>query len=463
MNLMTLIIALLVGMAVGGFAATLIVRVRAQQQMNAKLTELEGRARYAEGSSDRMTAQLTAVEKELAALREELATEKKREAEMSARLEESHIRLEEQKKLIDHMRTEMVDTFRAHASAAIESSNQTFLQLAQENLGKIMEQTKGRLGEHHSAMEGIIRPLQDVLKRYEEELKTVEKHRTEHYGSLAQSIESLSRMNEQLQRETNSLVTALRKPQVSGSWGQMSLRRAAELAGMAPYCDFYEEVSVNVEGGRLRPDMIIRLPNGRTIVIDAKAPVDAYLNALSALSEDEKKKAIAGYISQVRNHMNGLGQKSYWDQFETAPEMVVMYLPGESFFSAALEHDPNLIEDGTLKKVILATPTTLIALLRAVAYGWQQEQVAKGAQEINRLGKELYDRFAVVFEHVSKIGGGLNKSVEAYNESIRSIESRLMPSLRRFKELGVSSAKDVESGLDEITQTAKVARTEELE
>jgi DNA recombination protein RmuC len=270
-------------------------------------------------------------------------------------------------------------------------------------------------------------------------------------------------MNEQLQRETSSLVTALRKPQVSGSWGQMSLRRAAELAGMAPYCDFYEEVSVNVESGRLRPDMIIRLPNGRTIVIDAKAPVDAYLNALSAVSEDERKKAISGYIAQVRNHMNGLGQKSYWDQFDTTPEMVVMYLPGESFFSAALEHDPKLIEDGTLKKVILATPTTLIALLRAVAFGWQQEQMARGAQEINRLGKELFDRFAVVVEHIGKIGGGLNKSVEAYNESVRSIESRLLPSLRRFKELGVSSPKDVENGLDEITQTAKVVKHMELE
>jgi DNA recombination protein RmuC len=235
----------------------------------------------------------------------------------------------------------------------------------------------------------------------------------------------------------------------------MSLKRAAELAGMAPHCDFYEEVSVNVEGGRLRPDMVVRLPNGRTIVIDAKAPVDAYLNAVSALSEEEKKKAISGYISQVRNHMNSLGLKSYWDQFETAPEMVIMYLPGESFFSAALENDPKLIEDGTIRKVILATPTTLIALLRAVAFGWQQEQIAKGAQEINRLGRELFDRFAVVIEHIGKIGGGLNKSVESYNDAVRSLESRLLPSLRRFKELGITSPKDIENSMESISLTAK--------
>jgi DNA recombination protein RmuC len=297
--------------------------------------------------------------------------------------------------------------------------------------------------------------LQDVLNRYELELKNVEKHRNEHYGSLAESIQALSRMNEQLQKETSSLVTTLRKPQVSGSWGQMSLKRAAELAGMAPHCDFYEEVSVNVEGGRLRPDMVVRLPNGRTIVIDAKAPVDAYLNAVSALSEEEKKKAISGYISQVRNHMNSLGLKSYWDQFETAPEMVIMYLPGESFFSAALENDPKLIEDGTIRKVILATPTTLIALLRAVAFGWQQEQIAKGAQEINRLGRELFDRFAVVIEHIGKIGGGLNKSVESYNDAVRSLESRLLPSLRRFKELGITSPKEIENSMESISLTAK--------
>jgi DNA recombination protein RmuC len=293
-----------------------------------------------------------------------------------------------------------------------------------------------------------------MLKRYEEQIKDIEKSRHESFGSLSQQIKSLSSMHEQLQRETNNLVTALRKPQVSGSWGQMSLRRAAELAGMAAYCDFYEQESVSTDTARLRPDMIVRLPNGREIVVDAKAPVDAYLNAISASSEDERKKAIIGYTTQVRNHMNALGSKSYWDQFPQSPELVVMYLPGESFFSVALENDPKLIEDGSMKKVILSTPTTFIALLKAIAYGWQQEQITKSAQEINRLGKELYERFSIVIEHFFKTGIAIRKAVESYNEGVRSMETRLIPSIRKFKELGVSSPKEINS-LAEIDQTAK--------
>ncbi len=452
------LLGLIIGALAGWLIARFILKSRIQLENAGKLAEMEGAARYAQGQADQIQARLSRAEEELARARTELDAERRGRAEDGARLEESARSLEQQKELVSLMRTEMVETFKAHAATALETSNRSFLQLAQENLGKVVEQTRGKLGEHQAAMEGIVKPLQDVLKRYEDELKAIEKNRSESYGSLSQSIQSLSRQSEQLQRETSSLITALRKPQVSGSWGQMSLKRAAELAGMVPYCDFFEEVSVSTDGGRLRPDMVVRLPNGRSIVIDAKAPVDAYLTSLTALSEDERKKGISGYIGQIRNHMNGLGQKSYWEQFETTPEMVVMYLPGESFFSAALENDPKLIEDGTMKRVILATPTTLIALLRAVAFGWQQEQMAKGAQEINRLGKELYDRFAVVIEHLDKVGGGLNKSVEAYNEAVRSIEVRLLPSLRRFRELGVSSPKELDNCIEEIDHKAKSAK-----
>ena len=458
MDPLILIAVFVVGLLLGVLIGHLLLKSRLQLETAQRVSEIEGRVRYSEGNADQLKSQLTQAEQDLTRLRIDLDTERRGRAEDSARLEESARNLAEQRELVAFMRNEMIETFKAHAASALETSNRSFLQLAQENLGKVVEQTRGRLGEHQVAMEGIIKPLQDMLKRYEDELKTIEKNRSESYGSLTQSIESLSRQSDQLQRETSSLVTALRKPQVSGSWGQMSLKRAAELAGMVPYCDFFEEVSVNVEGGRLRPDMIVRLPNGRSIVIDAKAPVDAYLTALTALSDEEKRRGISGYIAQIRNHMNGLSLKSYWEQFETTPEMVVMYLPGESFFSAALENDPKLIEDGTLRKVILATPTTLIALLRAVAFGWQQEQMAKGAQEINRLGKELFDRFAVVIEHIGRVGGSLNKSVEAYNEAVRSVESRLLPSLRRFKELGVSSAKDLENAIEEIDHKAKSAK-----
>jgi DNA recombination protein RmuC len=450
------VLGIIAGLIVGGLIAWFAARSRFQRESAERIADLEGKARFIEGQADQLRARMIRAEEESARLGTALEEETKKRVEMETRLGEADRNIERQKELVTLMKTEMVETFRAHAASALETSNANFLQLAKEHLGKIIEQTKGRLGEHYAAVEGTVKPLEEMLRRYEEELKTIEKNRNESYGGLAQSIQSLSTMSEQLRRETNTLVTALQSPKPGGEWGQMSLRRAVELAGMVPYCDFFEEVSVTGESGRLRPDMVVRLPNGRSIIIDAKAPVKAYLAAVrSAPSEEERAKAQAGYVSQVRTHMNSLCMKSYWEQFESTPEMVVMYLPGESFFSVALEIDPKLVEDGIMKKVVLATPTTLIALLRAIAFGWQQEQIARGAQEISRLGKELYERFAVVVDHFSKVGSGLNRAVDSHNEAVRSLEARLIPSFRRFRELGVSSTKDVENALREIQKTAK--------
>jgi DNA recombination protein RmuC len=449
------------GLTIGVLATWLTARYRLREEIaktkediqrdySLQISETEGRARYAEGQADQLNRQASQTESRIQELRKALDDERVKAVESLTKLTETHEHLEQQKQIIDLMKTEMVDTFRSHASAALESSNRSFLELAQQQLGKILEETKGRLGEHQVSLDGTIKPLEEMLKKYEGQLREIEKSRNESYGSISQQIKSLAFMNEQLQKETNNLVTALRKPQVSGSWGQMSLRRAAELSGMAPYCDFYEQVSIDTESGRLRPDMVVKLPNGRTIVVDAKAPVDAYLNAVSADSEEERKKATDNYIAQVRSHMNALGSKAYWDQFEESPELVVMYLPGETFFSVALEHDHKLLEDAGMKKVIISTPTTFIALLKAVAYGWQQEAMAKGAREINRLGKELYERFSVVIDHLSRVGGSLGKAVESYNDAVRSAETRLIPSFKRFRELGVSSAKELANELDEI-------------
>jgi len=460
------IIVFVAGFAAGGILLWAVTRLAAQKEilsqtdeirrgLSARVAELEGRARYAEGQMDQLKRQLEQSESELTGLRQALDGERAQAVESQTRLDEAARSLERQREIIEVMKTEMTDTFRAQAAAALESSNRSFLELASENMGRILEQTKGRLGEHQAGLEGTIKPLQEVLRRYEEQLREMEKTRAEQTWSLSQQIRALSELNESLQRETSSLSTALRKPQVSGSWGQMSLRRAAELAGMAPWCDFYEQVTVDTESGKLRPDMIVRLPNGRIIVIDAKAPVDAFLNAIQAPTEEDRRKAFAGYVSAVRGHMNGLGSKAYWDQFEESPELVVMYLPGETFFSAAIENDPNLIEDGSLKKVILATPTTLIALLKAVAYGWQQEQVASGAREVNRLGRELYERFSVVAEHFAKAGASLTKAVEAHNDAVRSIETRLMPSFRRFRELGAATSRELPESVEEIRVTAR--------
>jgi len=402
-----------------------------------------GRAQKAEALVTELRQQSRQKDNEISQLRSDLSNEKLARTEAITRLDASRKSFEEQKLLLESMKKEMTDTFNALSSAALKSSSEDFLRLASEHLGKVVSETKGRLGEHQAAIDGLVKPLQDALKKYEEQINSIEAKRRQDYGGIEEKIMMLAATHQQLQRETSSLVTALRKPQVSGSWGQLSLRRAAELAGMTAYCDFFEQVSVNTETGRLRPDMIVRLPNGREIVVDVKAPVDAYLNAMSASSEEERQKTLSNYVSQVRGHMNALGAKSYWDQFPKSPEIVVMYLPGESFFSAALEYDHKLIEDSSLKKVILATPTTFIALLKAIAYGWQQEQITENAQKISMLGKELYERVNVWVKHVNEIGKALGRAIEAYERARGSMETRVLPSVRRFKELGVTGGEDI--------------------
>ncbi|HMK57362.1 MAG TPA: DNA recombination protein RmuC [Dissulfurispiraceae bacterium] len=469
---MTEALFVVIGISVGAAAAYLVLSSRfkvvsakeafdLQARHSEEVRDIEGRAKAAEALAAELRQQVRDSESDRGRLRSELDAERRQGVETATRLEESYKRLEdsyrnldEQKALFEVMKKEMSDTFNALSSAALKSSSEDFLRLASEHLGKVVVETKGKLGEHHAAMDATVKPLQELLKRYEQQIKEIEESRHKSFGSLSEQIRSLSSMQERLQEETKNLVTVLRRPKVSGSWGELGLRRVAELAGMTAYCDFYEQESVSAEAGKLRPDMIVRLPNGREIVVDAKAPVDAYLNALSAQSEADRKKGIDNYIQQIRNHMNSLSSKAYWDQFPRSPELVVMYLPGESFFSSALEHDPKLIEDGSIKKIVLATPTTFIALLKAVAYGWQQEQVTKSAQEINRLGRELYERFAVVLEHFARTGAAMRKAVDSYNDGVRSLETRLIPSIRKFKDLGISSAKEAPSP-EEIGQTAK--------
>ncbi len=460
------------GLAAGAVIGWLIAQARLQggcsRQMaemqsrcSGQIAELEAKARGAEAIVGELRRQLQQKELDINQLRNELDAEKRRKVETATRLEESYGRLEDsyksleqQKELIELMKKEMSDTFSVLSSAALKSSSDDFLKLASESLGKVVAETKGKLGEHQAALDGTVKPLQEMLKRYENQIKEIEENRHKSFGSLTEQLRSLSTMHEQLQKETNNLVTVLRRPKVSGSWGELGLKRVAELAGMTAYCDFFEQESVSTDTGRLRPDMIVRLPNGREIVIDAKSPVDAYLNVASASSEEERKKLVNHYVANLRNHMNILSSKAYWDQFSRSPEIVVMYLPGESFFSAAIEHDHKLIEDSSVKKVILATPTTFIALLKAIAYGWQQEQVTKNAQEISKLGKELYERFSIVIEHYAKTGLAIRKAVESYNEGTRSMETRLIPSIRKFKDLGVSSPKEITAPA-EIGLTAK--------
>ncbi len=456
-----IIFGVIIGGIVAAVGATILQHMKCGKQIADlqtghanQLKGIESRASSAEAVVVERGKEIQKKETEISQMRTELNAERQSRVEALTKLEAARQSFEEQKALIDAMKTEMTDTFNALSKAALDSSNETFLTLASERLGKIVEETKGKLGEHQASMDGLIKPLDEALKKYEEQTHAIEVKRKQDYTSLDEQIKMLASTHQQLQRETSSLVTALRKPQVSGSWGQLSLKRAAELAGMAAYCDFFEQISVNTEKGRQRPDMIVRLPNGREIVVDAKAPVDAYMNAISKSSEEERQKALTSYVTQVRTHMNTLGSKSYWDQFPKSPEMVVMYLPGESFFSAALEHDHKLIEDSSMKKVILATPTTFIALLKAVAYGWQQEQITKNAYQIGLLGKELYERIHTLAKHFESIGSNLEKAIGAYNKAVGSMESRVLPSVRKFKELGVAGAEEI-SVLEQIDQTPR--------
>ncbi len=321
-----------------------------------QITDLEKRASGAEARVEELRQQVGQKDSEISQVRKELEVETTSKVEAFTRLEESQKGLEEQKALIETMKAEMTDTFNALSSAALKSSSEDFLRLASEHLGKVVAETKGKLGEHQVAIDGLIKPLHEALKRYEEQVRLIEESRHKAYGSLEEQLRSLASTHEQLQKETSNLVSALKKPQVRGRWGEITLRRVAELSGMSAHCDFTEQISVETESGRLRPDMVVHLPMEREIVVDAKVSLDAYLDALSALTEDERKAKLEKHAQQVRAHMNKLGSKEYWTQFKQSPEFVVLFIPGESFLSSALDVDGTLIEDGIQKRVIIATP-----------------------------------------------------------------------------------------------------------
>jgi DNA recombination protein RmuC len=435
---------LLVGALLGGTLAGLALRSR----------------------SAALYSQLDMVAKDLAAARIQLdsqqeANTKLREniAGLSKTLE--HERTANQKNLdiLDRATDELRESFQALAADALKSNNQSFLELAKTSLEKFQSEAKGDLEARQKAVEHLVTPIQESLSKVDEKIQQIEKDRNKAYGTLTEQVQSLIGTQEQLRTETGNLVKALRAPSVRGRWGEIQLRRVVEIAGMLPYCDFTEQETVTTSDGRLRPDLIVKLPGGKQVVVDAKTPLQAYLEAIEATDDEVRRARLADHARQVRDHMTRLSSKAYWEQFEASPEFVVMFLPGETFFSAALEQDPGLIEQGVGQRVIPASPTTLIALLKAVAYGWNQEKLARNAQEISALGKDLHDRLRSLAGHLEAVGKGLDRAVESYNKAVGTLESRVMVSARRFAELGAP----VTDEIPEIEPIETTTRTLALE
>ena len=355
------------------------------------------------------------------------------------------------------------NAFKALSADALKTSNETFIELAKATLEKYQEGAKNDLEQKSKTVEALVKPLKESLDKVNTQIEEIEKTRRQDYGGLSQHLAGLRTETTSLNLETKNLTNALRTPVVRGRWGEIQLRKVVELAGMLEYCDFKEQPSVEGEEGRLRPDLEVLLPGGKSVVVDSKVPLEAFLKAQEASDAESARLHMKDHARQIRVHIGKLRAKSYWDQFESTPEFVVMFLPGESFFSAALEHEPGLIEEGVSQNVILATPTTLIALLRSVAYGWKQEKIAESAQEIKNVGTELYNSMRVLAEHIGNVGKGLNKAIGSYNDTVASLEKRVLPAARRFPGLGVTGKHNQEiPHLAPVERTMRVIQSPEL-
>lgn len=376
-------------------------------------------------------------------LQRKLSRLRETNSSLSTRLEVEQLNHQEKIESLEKSRLQISETFSALSSQALKNNNEHFLKLASENLKQFQSQAINEFDKKEKAIENLLNPIKETLSKTEQQIRDIEKERKESYGALHKHLETMAHTQSSLQDETRKLVNALRRPEVRGQWGEMTLKRLAELAGMVEHCDFFEQEQVRTDEGALRPDMIVRMPDGREIVVDVKTPLDAYISAIEAVDDNERQIHLKRHTQNVKQRINELADKAYWDQFKNAPDFVVLFIPGDQFLSAALDQEPAILENALARQVILATPTSFVALLRAVGYGWRQEQLAENAEHIKTVGEELFGRLQKFTDHLQKLGRSLNSSLKDYNSAVGSFDSRVLPSARKFNEMGISADKKI--------------------
>lgn len=392
----------------------------------------------------------------------------KRVRALEARNTELQLSLEMEQKnqhqldeILKQTQSQLANTFNQLSNEALSRNNNSFLKLAEENLKRFQSEAKADLSSREKAIEQLVKPINEALQQTTKQIHDIEKDRKESYGSLRSTIDQMTKSQQQLQLETQNLVQALRRPEVRGQWGEMTLRRLAELSGMVAHCDFFEQTHTNTENGSIRPDMIVRLPEKREIIVDAKTPLDAYLSAIQAKEDKDRQRELKRHAQVIRSRVRELSRKNYWAEYSNSPEFVVLFIPGEQFLAAALEVDPELLEDSMSQNIILATPTNFIALLRAVSYGWKQQALAENAENIRELGETLYKRLSTFGNHLSKLGNSLGSTVNHFNSAVGSLERQVLPGARKFTEMGISSKNKITDLPPLEQQPRQVQQTED--